>query len=178
MGTSQASPGGRRLWTEPLTPSVLLTPLASPQLPEDFRGGDGEGQTAGSTCWARTWCRVRGQHSGGAEKHPVKTDRHIALSHAHPHADTQAPGALWWKDRQSGPPGAQPGKDTWPMSCTLPAPEESCSTVACSLRGHLQGGSRTLLRAYSAPLRAGLHAPYCRSSDPAGQATGCLRQTP
>lgn len=64
------------------------------------------------------------------------------------------------------------------MSCTLPAPEESCSTVACSLRGHLQGGSQTLLRAYSAPLRAGLRAPYCRSSDPAGQATGCLQKTP
>lgn len=62
--------GGRRLWTEPLTPSVLLMPLASPQLPEDFRGGDGEGQTAGSTCWARTRCRVRGQHSGGLKSTP------------------------------------------------------------------------------------------------------------
>ena len=66
--------------------------------------GPRAGPERGAACVAST--------RGGAEKHPVKTDRHIALSHAHPHADTQAPGALRWKDRQSGPPGAQPGKDT------------------------------------------------------------------
>lgn len=45
MGRSQASPGGRCLWTERLTPSAVLTPLLSPQLLEGFRGVDGERQT-------------------------------------------------------------------------------------------------------------------------------------
>lgn len=115
MGTSQDSPGGPCLWTEHLTPSVLLKPQHSPNS-WTLDAGRVTGHPLGPYGEAQAWYRVHGQSSGDLQSTPQE-ERATALSYTPTPTQTRTPRALGRENLQSSPEEHGPGRSRdggWP----------------------------------------------------------------